>query len=453
MKIYKILMLFTLPCFLLGCIQSHSPKDAHETKIVMLKLPKLNPFNSINIAGPFTVKIVDNSKRQSVELVGANYYVHRVKAWSLNHTLYLNVPPTMMQLSPNDILVKVYLKKLNHLVYSSKANINVKKNSRSNISVVSNGAGDLVMAGHVNLTQLINHGSGNITINNVNNQNLIVDDTGPGYVHVTGKSIALNKLDHSGSGNISIKQVNGVLPLDIFTQSSGVTKINGKNINLHHVDYNGSGELDIAKVDSNFLTLALRGSGQVNIFGNANLTKLDAYGSTKLNIQEVDSNGLNVYAPYGSNNLFLTGHIDLLNLIEGANNNIHIGGINSSEMMVTLAGAAKAHLAGHAQIMNARTSKISILDGYYFYVKDIYIKTLDASQANLRPINLLTAYAKDQSDVYYYQQPKFIAPYMSRSGSILPMFHGAPPYPIYWDKAGEYTPKTPHADFEHVFQG
>lgn len=409
----------------------------------------LRPFHNIVLDMPVTATIIDNNAHPAIQISGPTQLISQVSMRIKKNTLILQMPHHTI--SPSYVHLKINLHQLNCLALYAVANVNVLKHRANPFIIKDHHAGSLLVNGRVNLAQFIYDGSANVTINNINTPQLKILARGTGNVLLQGSRVALQSVFFTGQGNLTVKNITHDEPLTVNSNASGNLFLTGRKVNLYSLNYNNRGNVTIQHINSQYLKTNIAGSGAVDLSGKMNLKQFTYSGPANVHITGIDSDGLSVYAQQGAGNVFLMGKINLFNLIAGGTVNFYIEGINSGEMMVDLHDNAKAHLTGNARILNARTNMFAVLDGYYLAVDEIYVKTLGASKADVRPINLLTAYAKDNSNVYYYQQPKFIAPYMNLSGSVLPMFDAAPPYPIYWDKAGEYTPRIARADFEHNF--
>ncbi|MCW5588263.1 MAG: DUF2807 domain-containing protein [Legionellales bacterium] len=428
----RLISLIFLALLLTGCW--HRPLDTNiAANHTYATLPT---FSQVVVQGAVRVNITDGLKHQFVSVQSNSATMAGLKLYVKNSTLFIISPS---QGNPNNRIVNVEMERLQQLQQLNNALISVRKLNSQPWDLSSRFASGLTVTGKkVALHNIsISASATPIMINNLTTDNLNITVNDDQAVTLQGNNINAAMILHAGKGNLTLLGLSNRNHLVVNNSASGNTLLRGKKINLHQLITNGIGHIDINNIVTDYLDVTNNSIGQTQLVGDMDLHHL-TNGNGTLIMKGVNSSGLMLTAPYGKGIIHLSGNITLQNLSAGGFETVYLAGINSGEAMIDLSAHAKAHLQGQASIVNARLSNQAMLDAYYFKVNKFYVKTLNNSQANVRALDTLIANATGNSNIYYYQQPKFIAPYMSDAGSVLPIFKQAPPYPIFWRNASDY---------------
>ncbi|MBI5447433.1 MAG: DUF2807 domain-containing protein [Gammaproteobacteria bacterium] len=131
----------------------------------------------------------------------------------------------------------------------------------------------------------------------------------------------------------------------------------------------------------------------------------------------------------GNVNAWIKGNIVLANLNFNNDGKLVMYWVNTTTLNITAGKKGHILLAGVANNLKADVSDSATLDAKYLQTQVAHIRTQKQGKAEINTQQSLNMLAVDQSNIYYYKQPKFIAKYMQGSGSILDMRGVYPPYP------------------------
>lgn len=117
----------------------------------------------------------------------------------------------------------------------------------------------------------------------------------------------------------------------------------------------------------------------------------------------------------------LAGKIGVENITTKGPGLIDIAWVTSSNLIVDSYGSGTTKLSGTVDEIQARLSNHSVLDAQYLRAKVVSIQTKDYAKALVAPIDSLSAYTHDYSNVFYYQEPKHFSHFNTESGNVLQM--------------------------------
>jgi len=133
----------------------------------------------------------------------------------------------------------------------------------------------------VRLNHLIQTGSGNVSVNYLVTQPLVLDKSGSGNLSIKGPILV--GFNYSGNGGISIPKIKSS-NLIMNVNTSLRMKFNGI-INVSKINFSGSGSLQIYWVKSNVLDVSSDGSGSLALAGIANVVNGFAYHNSHLDLR------------------------------------------------------------------------------------------------------------------------------------------------------------------------
>lgn len=443
----KHFMLLIMPTLLCACntffnqwhLSNNHDLLAQSTtnqRVLIVPMNTADSFSKIVINSPMNVRISDGMNPANITITGNEDQIKRVHVFVKNDTLFVkldrygsNNPATLIQM-------QIEMPCLTKLTYTSGTVVTIQKVSKRPISIHSDNGNRLTMSGYVNLRKIIAHETGDVTIKNIHSNNVNIVDSTRGNIVLQGNGIGLRQLTHYGDGNLTVMRVTHQ-PFNMNVHGNGKTSIHGSSINIHELTYFGNGQLILDPITSNELKVNFTSSQPLYLHGNVNLVNLNFTGTSdaaRLVMDQVNSHGLDIYAR-GKGQIILQGMVNLRNLEADGSIDIAIPQVNSSLIDIKAKGTTLLNLAGTADMIQAQLFGSSALNSDYLRTYKSMIKTFDYSQAKVYATRALYAMAHDESDIYYYEQPSMLAPYLSQNGSVLAMnkIHTAP-YPLKWDK-------------------
>lgn len=124
---------------------------------------------------------------------------------------------------------------------------------------------------------------------------------------------------------------------------------------------------------------------------------------------------------YGSPNVKIDGSVRLCQLVAGEDAKIWMYWVNSIDCYVKAMDGARVCLAGVANTLEVNSFGRAWINTRYLRARRAFIKSYDNSRVDVSAICSLNALASQHSGIYYYQDPRFQAPYMQCAGSVVDM--------------------------------
>lgn len=125
----------------------------------------------------------------------------------------------------------------------------------------------------------------------------------------------------------------------------------------------------------------------------------------------------------GNPKVSINGNVRLCKLVAGGNAEISLYWINSDDLYLRAMNKARVCLAGTVGTLEAYTFQSAWINARYLRAKRAFVKSYNSSRIDVRVVCSLNALASQNSGIYYYQDPKFQAPYMQCAGSVVNMSH------------------------------
>ncbi|MEE9451751.1 MAG: DUF2807 domain-containing protein [Gammaproteobacteria bacterium] len=197
---------------------------------------------------------------------------------------------------------------------------------------------------------------------------------------------------------------------------------------LYQLDYTGDANVFAGNLDSALLDVTVDTQGTVSLAGKIGLRELSVQGSGKVDIDGIVSRELAVTLE-GSAKVVLHGHADLETLDYTGSGEIIFPTVNSTELDINGSGSAYVELGGKVNKLNVKLNDSALFNGKSLVAQQANIKTYQQSLAEIHVVGAQEALASDESNIYYYQEPKFKANYMAEDGSVLYM--GVLSTPVY----------------------
>jgi hypothetical protein len=188
----------------------------------------------------------------------------------------------------------------------------------------------------------------------------------------------LNYFRFHGYGNIDAKVNSSAL--DLFIDNSGTTKFTG-NLGLCQLEIRGDGFTQINGINSRNLQLKIIGKPKVQLVGTANISSIDLASDAMLSLYWVKSQQL-IIRERGNSVIQLAGMVDKLD--------------------VELWGSSRFR-------------------GRYLRANTAFVKTHNASLAEISAVKRQHTLATDVSDIQFYNIPTLKTDFMAYNGAVLDM--------------------------------
>lgn len=189
---------------------------------------------------------------------------------------------------------------------------------------------------------------------------------------------------------------------------------------VNAIRFNGKGNVDGSRISGRDMDLIFNSKGRVRLNGHLDIKRLVATNTADIKINGIESNQMSVIMS-GAPSVKLKGFAKLEKLSYGGQGDLSLHWVKSDKLDVEGHGEAKVHLAGTVKFLNTKLYNEAELDGQYLRVAKAYVKTFNHALARLQPIRQLNAIAADESNIFYYNSPKFKADYMMANGAVLNM--------------------------------
>ncbi len=434
-KTYTYALLCTIIVILSGCTTlrqayhetfTMTPAQKHQAKMARRKFygtsdtvftkHNLPPFNGLDLEGAFHVEIIGNQPKDTVTIKGPVVCPVYVKVYVKNHILHV------IAKSYNKSrywLVQIHLHDLTLLKHRGSGSVNGTNLRSKDLEVIQLGRGSIYLKGRrLKLHKLISKNAGNVTIQNISSNFVVVDKLSSGNVTLSGR-IGLRDLRTRGSGSVNISGITPT-PLYIYAAGSGPINLTG-NVNVREIDLSGSGDININRANTRGLSIKDTGRGNINLTGLVNLYYLYYTGSGDINIYKVRSGNLRIISR-GSGKINLTGDVSLSYLDYAGSGDLNVLWIDSDYLTIRMNGdhCGKVMLAGIAEEMTANLSGDATLYAQYLRDNTAHITTRGRAFAEIWVHDVLYARAIEASNIYYYYDPDFKGFYMGNAGAILP---------------------------------
>ncbi len=217
---------------------------------MMVKVPD---FTDVKVNGDFQVQLDGRFSHNSVYLYGPNDEIRQVVVEVKGHVLDIHRQMDTPD-DPKHVIVRIAIHNLQGLTHSGSGKVQGRFIKANPLTLVSEGSGDTILTGRINVKRVEHTGSGDVTI--------------------LGAYTPFLKINSSGSGTLNI---------------------NGR-VGVAGIVHSGSGNINIIGADTSGLSIAASGSGKIGIKGIANLQQVSASGDVGVYLYSVKSRNLYIYA-------------------------------------------------------------------------------------------------------------------------------------------------------------
>ncbi len=229
----------------------------------------------------------------------------------------------------------------------------------------------------------------------------------------------LNQLINSGPGDVLGRNI-ATSHLKISAYGSGHIYLVGR-MNVTNISHFGSGCIVLIGADTPCLIVKIIGNGNLNISGRVGLQTLNQTGNGYVNIIGLDSNSLNIGAS-GAGKISLAGYAKVKNVVAVDSSQIYLYWVLTDDLHIIGRNNARIALAGCAENLDINLSDNAQFLGKYLHANQVYVRTADASHANVSAARRIYAAASGNSGIYFYGSPTIISRYVSGQSAIVPVW-------------------------------
>ncbi len=197
--------------------------------------------------------------------------------------------------------------------------------------------------------------------------------------------------------------------------------------NVQVLTIQGGGDVQATALPTSLKRLNFDGSETVQVQGAlVPLQQLVLNHVQQARIGGIKSTGLLV-SIRDSGPVTLTGDVGIRELQVTDSGRVAITWVHSKELLVQLTGQQQVFLAGIAGLLITNVKDHAQLKAQYLRANKAFVHTSQSAVADVAVLDSLNAYAVDQSNIYYYLQPRLVGRYYQGHGSILYMGEQPPP--------------------------
>ncbi len=217
-----------------------------------------------------------------------------------------------------------------------------------------------------------------------------------------------NHILHLGTKHIYRSKPDENLTIRVNTDPSQIKQIQfDSNATLFGKDLSGS------------LSLHAVGAGRVNLYTNKlNLKSLYSNGNKSIIFHNILSSNLKIET-HNSHHVVIQGIVSLNKISCTGNGNLLIYWVNSPYLRIDGSGKEKISLAGIAKTLDVKLSQDVYLFAQQLRAQKGFITTEKRAQAIVNTRDILSAFAQDNSVIYYSSPVNFISRYSKGEGLIL----------------------------------
>ncbi len=197
--------------------------------------------------------------------------------------------------------------------------------------------------------------------------------------------------------------------------------------NLQTLTIQGGGNVQTTTLPSSLQRLNLADSGTVLLQGESvGLQQLVLKNIKQARIAGLKSTDLLV-SICDSGPVTLKGDVGIRELQVSDSGRVAITWVHSKELLVQLTDTQQVFLAGVAGLLITTVNDQAQLNAKYLRANKAFVRTTQQGLAEVAVLDSLNAYASDQSNIYYYLQPRLLGRYYQDHGSILDRGEQLPP--------------------------
>jgi hypothetical protein len=242
---------------------------------------KLPSFTKIEASGSSDV-IIKVGKKQSVVVHAEDDEVSEIKTKVTNGELKIWRKNKRMSFSRHSARIVITVPALTRLVSQGSGDASVSNMKAKKFKLVQQGSGDVDITGTCDEIDITSQGSGDLESARLDCDIIDVSLRGSGDMDlevVTSKSFAL---DAVGSGDVTIS--GSCNDFDLEHRASGDVDARRFKCKKVAVDATGSGDMRVFASDE--VSIGIRGSGDVEVYGGGRATEISTSGSGSVHVRK-----------------------------------------------------------------------------------------------------------------------------------------------------------------------
>jgi hypothetical protein len=204
--------------------------------------------------------VLKQSSTAALTIKGESTMLPRVTTRTEGNTLYIGTRGLIIT-TRQPLIVELQLPNLEKLQIMGSGDASVRGFRGVNLLLLSRGSGDLNFEGEYQQVKASSEGSGDMKLVMLNNDRLDIALQGSGDALVKGQTKALN------------------------VRLLGTGDIDASNLKAIHASVDSSGSADARVFSSGEISVKLRGSGDISVFGNPAKRQVDRSGSGEVHWQ------------------------------------------------------------------------------------------------------------------------------------------------------------------------
>lgn len=393
----KLINRFIFLCAILvltGCQSSTTPlPTAAEPFPGSVSIP-LAAFHNVQLDGSIDVSFAEDSTYH-VTVRGDETSVHHTTTVVKGDLLIIKTDVT--QTTP--VAITIYSPAINNLAITHANQINLENLSPAHLVVKANSGRINVVNAFGNSSEYILTGHASLYGNCVNTDTLIVRASGQSQA--TLQCVTTKHLVLQGSDSAALNVVGQARQLDI--KLSNHATLDSKGITAGKVQIHNEEAAYTKLTHLNVGLMVIDNGGKTQTILKGQLVHLDAKlrNSAQLDLKDA--------------------HIKSLKTDTSDYTILELRHLKFGHYILIARNHSSVLLAGKVKRLDATLWDYAKLDSMCLRTNTLFIATANYAEARVRNDHGLSAFAKQRSTIYYYEDPEMVAEYLRTSGSVLRM--------------------------------
>lgn len=301
----------------------------------MVRVPD---FTTLKVEGRFKVQIMGRQQHNSAYIFGPNDAVRDIVTEIHGDTVYIHEAKNSKANYMDKVLVRVGVKNLRNLIEAGNVQVEGRELTSDNLCIKSSSSCNTYLAGNMNVTNIIQAGSGDLTIIGAYTPSVNVRMIGKGNVNIDGR-VGLNVIENNG------------------------------------------GDLNVIGADSSAVTIMTGGYSTTSIVGYANVKKITAKNSSRVYLYWVNSDGSYVNA-YDNSRIGLAGAARNMNVDVASSARFEGQYLRAENIYVRTHGYSHANVNASRKMFAAALDNSSI----YFYGSPNIVSRYTSRSSTIIPV-------------------------------------------------------------------
>ncbi len=393
---YRLLLLCVVFGLLTACATSTSVPQGKSLKSMTSR--NLPAFQKVTVNGPFTLRIAHDTNRYRIHAVGNPDVLNNTTVVLRNGGLIIKTNAKFKNTDDKATLI-IYAPYLQALHAKNTRQLYLEQTGESKL-LISADSGEVnnvnPMGEHVEYDL---SGTANLTVNCLNTDDVTINATGQSHIQLPCMHVHHLSLHTAGTANAIVNGQARRLELDMAGKSrvhstsmtSGSTQIQAKD----------NAQATMNHVNIGIMNVTAQDQAQTFLQGTMKKLITNTKGNADVTVSE--------------------SHVKNLETNTAGASGIELHNMQFDHYKLHAQDSGHVVIAGHARRLDATLEDKSKLNSMCLYSRTLFIDTANDAQAKVRNYYGLSALASDHSTIFYYQDPKMVAEYLRKSGSVLRM--------------------------------